>query len=97
MLAVTRPESLQRAERSATASVQLVAIPTCRGTYFVPGDLASMQTVLRQEGLRAADLLRQHPDFQPLLRRLFLLACQESLAPGRGRCIRDMVRALRRS
>lgn len=97
MLAVTRPENRQRAETAEAPLATLVAVPTTRGTYFVPGDFASVRALLHQERLGADDLLPAHRDFQPLLRHLFMLATQEALCPGTGRTIRNLVRALRRT
>lgn len=98
MLAITRPENRQRAEGIKDPSppfADLLSIPTTRGTYFVPGDYTSIRALVRQERLKASDLLRHHHDYQPFLRRLFMLATQEALLPHADRRLRELVRALR--
>lgn len=93
MLDVTRWESRRRAEVEPLAA--LVSIPTRKGLYFIPWRLECLQALLQQELLSASDLLRDHADFQPFMRRLFMLATQEALCPDRGRTVQDFARKLR--
>ncbi len=73
----------------------LTGIPTKRGVFYVPWRLDCVQSLLRIEGLTAADLEADHRLFRPFLRRLFMLAAQEALSPQCGRQVRDLARHLR--
>jgi len=81
--------------RTTSPATAFVRIPTRWGIYFVPEDLSTMQALLRDGALEAADLVRGHRLFKPCLRSLFMLATQEALSPGAHDAVRRLVRDLR--
>lgn len=98
MLDRTRPETLQEhAVLQANPYAPLAAIPTHRGVFYVPWTLECVQALLREEAIDARDLERRHRLFRPFLRRLFMLAAQETLSQDHCHRIRDLAEALRPS